>query len=411
MEKLSQCYVFKISLEGNFVGKTSRKSARKKLKSYAKANEFCFSIGIAGKDGKVVASSDKKQRGASIANQAFFQSTMKGEMPKPPVRLNPKTKSTSFVISLPIKDDEKIIGIMFADIDLKYFTDRFLDNVKIGKSGYVFLIDQYGGIIYHPDETIDNSINIHELEWGKQRMEKPKGDMKIDWNGKRLLVSYAVVPDLGWGILSVMDNKEINQTARKISTLNLAASVILMLVAIACSLLISRRISSPLIQVTTVMNEIKNGNFSVRIGQKAVDEIGLLCDTLDGLSDDLQTAITDINAVMTHVAEGDLSRQIDTVLNGELDEMRTNINGSIKVLSRTLSQVAMSSGQVNTTALNLESSSEDLASGSSKQAMRLEEITSSMGIVGKGAKGNEDKANSAQTLTRQSLQETQAGNA
>ncbi|MBT7153006.1 MAG: hypothetical protein HN945_11235, partial [Deltaproteobacteria bacterium] len=33
------------------------------------------------------------------------------------------------------------------------------------------------------------------------------------------------------------------------------------------------------------------------------------------------------------------------------------------------------------------------------------------GIVGKGAKGNEDKANSAQTLTRQSLQETKAGNA
>lgn len=410
LEKLGKRNILKIALEGNFVGKTARRAARKRLKAHVKSNEYYLSISIAGKDGIISVSSDKKRVKKNVSGKLFYSAVMKGKQISPPVQLNPKTKSASFTISIPIMDGTTVIGVMIAEIDLAYFTSRFINNIRIGHSGYVFLSDKSGQIIYHPEKSAIINVKMDDFEWGRNILSASNGVQEIDWKNQLNTAVFFEIPELGWRVISVMDDLEIKSVARRITFLNLSVSILLLIIAIVFSLSISKRICQPVLQVSDAMKRITNGDFSFRLNLNGVDELGQLCNSLDDLVDDLQSTISSINQVMVFVAEGDLSRQIEDNLSGELAELSININRSIDVLGNTIDQAAVNSNQVNSTALELESSAQALASGSASQAGSLEQITSSMEEVSVRAQGNEDSAKLAQTLVQESLQETTEGN-
>lgn len=57
----------------------------------------------------------------------------------------------SYVMSMPIVHDSKIIGAALISPKMNYFTKVFMDNIKLGKTGYAFLIDESSKIIAHPN--------------------------------------------------------------------------------------------------------------------------------------------------------------------------------------------------------------------------------------------------------------------
>lgn len=56
-----------------------------------------------------------------------------------------------FVISKPIKHNDEIIGVAIISPQVKYFTEFFIDNTKLGNSGYMFFLDDRGYVISHPN--------------------------------------------------------------------------------------------------------------------------------------------------------------------------------------------------------------------------------------------------------------------
>lgn len=62
-------------------------------------------------------------------------------------------KNPIFVISKPIKYNEKIIGVAIVSPQIDHFTEFFIDNIKIGKTGYMFFLDERGAVIAHPNRN------------------------------------------------------------------------------------------------------------------------------------------------------------------------------------------------------------------------------------------------------------------
>ncbi len=193
---------------------------------------------------------------------------------------------------------------------------------------------------------------------------------------------------------------------------------LLIIVAIGCLILVipfsfffANSLSKPLVRFSKILGNIEeSGDFSQRIDIKSQDEIGLTSIAFNNLMDSLQTAFNDMNSVMTEVGNGDLSCFVNGEYKGELKNLQKGTNRSIKALGDIVIHAISVSENVNTNSFELENSAQTLATGTSKQAAGLQEMTSSMAEIRDKARFNNDKAVTARQLTKQALELTKTGN-
>jgi len=70
-----------------------------------------------------------------------------------------------FVISAPVKDESgTLIGVAVVAPQMSYFTEIFVENLKVGETGYLFFMDDRGMLISHPDkEYILNQETVERM--------------------------------------------------------------------------------------------------------------------------------------------------------------------------------------------------------------------------------------------------------
>ena len=80
----------------------------------------------------------------------------------------------------------------------------------------------------------------------------------------------------------------------------------------------------------------QNFDYSTRMQINQRDEVGETANAFNTLLQAQQTAIAQVNRVIQHLAEGDLSQRIEGNLQGDLGQMKTAINNSLDSVQRTM---------------------------------------------------------------------------
>jgi methyl-accepting chemotaxis protein len=187
-------------------------------------------------------------------------------------------------------------------------------------------------------------------------------------------------------------------------------AVVGMLVVFFITWGLGRQIAAPLSKAVRMMQELRNGNYSVRLSMNSSDEIGQMAAAMDDFASDIQSAIENINRAMQAVAAGNLSEQISMHLKGDLNTLKDNINQSIDVLNLMIAEVANSSVQIKNEAEELHNSAQVLSNGTSQQAASLEQVSSSLSEIDAQTKRDNENAKSAQSLVDSTLQDVTLGN-
>ncbi|MBU3914461.1 hypothetical protein KKA14_02915 [bacterium] len=128
------------------------------------------------------------------------------------------------------------------------------------------------------------------------------------------------------------------------------------------------------------------------------------------VNNQLREAMADVNRVMDAVANSNLSKRISFQMEGDLEQMKNNVNNAINLLTKTISNVADSSRLINSGAVELLNSSQALANGTSAQAASLEQIASSMKEIEGLTKRNNENAIQSSKLTDSTLLVVKQGN-
>ena len=120
------------------------------------------------------------------------------------------------------------------------------------------------------------------------------------------------------------------------------------------ALSIIRSITQPLAKVQEAVGTIeKTGNFSVRIDVTQTDELGRTADAINRMLASQQSAVSEVNQVVTALAVGNFTNRIHADLKGDLGEMKNAVNTSadaIQNTTRSLIQVmtALENGHFST---------------------------------------------------------------
>ncbi|MBP1988442.1 cache domain-containing sensor histidine kinase [Paenibacillus eucommiae] len=168
-------------------------------------------------------------------------------------------------------------GIFLVDLNLSVINE-ISSGINLGKRGYVFIVDNEGNLVYHPQQQLiysglkKEAIDEVKNTSGGHFFTKEEGSKKM----------YTVQDtSFGWKIVGVAYPGELVPDKNKIGMSFVLWGIFGLAIALLISIVVSRRLTKPIIELQKHMKQVEKGNFDVRSEITSVNEIGQLSRTFN----------------------------------------------------------------------------------------------------------------------------------
>lgn len=105
--------------------------------------------------------------------------------------------------------------------------------------------------------------------------------------GERYLGAQALVQNAAWKVMVTTPQRVVIQPAADFLKIAISSAVSLLVIGIALTWLISRQITRPIEKLAVAARAIAQGDFSKRVELKRADELGVLADAFNRMSDEV----------------------------------------------------------------------------------------------------------------------------
>lgn len=223
------------------------------LQQRSKNYEF---IAIADQNGSIIASSLPKHVGAmNVGDRAYFKDSMAGKVVISEVILSKGSGNPVFVISSPLKDNGKILGVLLGVVDLASCNANFIDPVKIGTAGYAYLIDSKGIMLAHPDKGNILKLDLSQFDFGREMVAQKQGLVHYTFKEIPKLVGFQTIPETGWIVASTANDADVYAPVKKLGMINLAILILSTLLTTGLVFFIVRSLVTPLHRISHGLSE------------------------------------------------------------------------------------------------------------------------------------------------------------
>ena len=208
-------------------------------------------------------------------------------------------------------DGNEKMGIFVVDLNFSIINDM-CSKIKLGKRGYVFIVDREGNIVYHPQQQLFYS-NVKNEMIDEVINSKENYFITNEGNDSRI---YNIMNSVntGWKIVGVSYINELVTNKNEIERSHTLWGFICLTTAMIISIMLSRRISRPIKHLDSLMKEVQKGNFDIKVDIESSNEIGELSRTF-------HIMITKIKELMEqNMKEQELKRK------SELKALQAQIN-------------------------------------------------------------------------------------
>ncbi|BEP27893.1 HAMP domain-containing methyl-accepting chemotaxis protein [Helicovermis profundi] len=198
----------------------------------------------------------------------------------------------------------KLVGVLGIDINLSTL-DKAISGVKIGKNGYIVLVDSKNNTMIHKSkDLIGKPIPVKALN---DSLAKNSEDVvSYNYNGENKMLIYNTIEGVNWKVMSSFSMNEINEDASKNLTNIITVGLVSLLIGLILFLLFSRRLTNNIKKLLVNMEEVKKGDLTKLFNVTSTDELGSLAgffeDTLKELSS-LMRNIKNVSHELTSNAE------------------------------------------------------------------------------------------------------------
>lgn len=241
---------------------------------------------------------------ANRGDRPYFIEAMKGSTFFTDVYISSFTNAPSVTISVPIKDAAgKSIGVFAADIGLQALWG-IAENVKVGKNGYVEVVDHNGVVIAYPDhEKVLKKESFAELDYVKKVMAGQTGSMdSVSSRGDTTITTFSPVDKYKWGVIVNEPLKDVHNGAVSASYILMAILLISLLLAAVTAFYIARSIVSPLQKVVDSVQLVAGGDLSQSLVAEGALEVNQLVRGVNHMTSALREMISHASSVSESVA-------------------------------------------------------------------------------------------------------------
>ena len=306
------------------------------------------------------------------------------------------------------------------DLDYDGYANN-LSDVKLEgmDSAYMYVVQNDGTMLYHPTkekvgQPVENAVIkgvVQQLQDGK----KPGTTVvEYDFNGTTKYSAYTILNNENILVLTA-DKSEALAGITTVTGLAVGISAIVVLIAIIISFIMGRRLMRPLVKVSTIIEDIANGNIEAdfSVVKESNDEIGLIIEKMKELTQSLGSIVGKIRnssdtmssnsyelndtSSQTLAANNEISKAVEDVAEGstgmaasiskinenllEMSNETKDINASVDEIKNQTVAVQDSSKIMNDKIKSMQDSSHKMDEGISAISKRIETVNTTVDKV------------------------------
>ena len=167
-------------------------------------------------------------------------------------------------------------GIFFVDLNYSSISE-LCSSISFGNKGYIFILDEDGNLIYHPQQQLLYSgLKTEKIE----RVMESRDDSFFTEDGK--LYSISKSRDTGWTVVGVSYTEDLLKNSNETTRIYLSSALIIFAAAFVLAYVLSREITRPIEVLGESMREAEKGNFeNVTLEIEGNNEIARLSATFN----------------------------------------------------------------------------------------------------------------------------------
>lgn len=185
---------------------------------------------------------------------------------------------------------------------IKQIVDDVKQNYyeKNGITGYAYIIDSKGRVMYHPDPAMIGT-NIGEETFAKQILAEKNGYITYPWKGEEKVASFIQLSN-GWEVVIGTYTKDMMKPLYVIRTEMFAVSFGAAILAIIAGYIIVMALTRPIEKLVTAMRKAETGDVTIQVKPNSNDEVGQLTHMFNKMVTQFRSMLHQVHEVSQQVA-------------------------------------------------------------------------------------------------------------
>ena len=268
----------------------------------------------------------------------------------------------SYVI--PIEVDGESIGIIGMDIDFSEFTNT-IDSLSIFDSGYGFLANDSGEVMYHKDLEIGS--NLADADSGLQAVvdalrneQTEETAVSYTYQGKDKIMYYKTLEN-GMKFVLTAPKTELQEKSRQLAKQIFGGAAFAMILTIIIGTVLGFTITKPITQIDGIVKQTAEFEFASNPANqhlyKRKDETGRMAISLHNMRKNLRQMVANIRHVYTDLKNTTEQLSDTTKRVREMSSVNTD---TTQELAAAMEETAATMETVNTTVSDIKERATDI---------------------------------------------------
>ena len=246
----------------------------------------------------------------SLKEREYIQKALQGTASVSNPVISRGTGKMVTVVAAPVKVGGQVVGAVFGAINMETVTKKAL-SVKVGKTGYAYVLQADGMAIIHPNKDIAMKVNAvtdpklpEMLRAVNSRVVKGNsGFESYTYESVEKMVAYAPVPGMQWYFGVNVPTAEMTESVSALTWISLITILVVLILAALIIAWFARRIAQPIQALELAANKIADGDLSqAHLNISSNDEIGRLARSFEQMAQNVRALIKQIHSDAEHLA-------------------------------------------------------------------------------------------------------------
>lgn len=179
-------------------------------------------------------------------------------------------------------------GVILVDLNFNLIHDM-VSRIALGERGYIFIIDEFGNIVYHPKIELFYSGIKNENIQGilESNLEVLRDEVDND------VIDYIITSSQysRWKVIGKVFVQDINTYSSTLKNFFITMIVVAFIIGIALSLLLAKSILRPVNKLLKGMFAFQSGQLDVEVPVEFENELGVLTDSFNNMTKRIKALI------------------------------------------------------------------------------------------------------------------------